>query len=231
MAANPVFRYLGSSIGRKQILGLTGVFLYLFLLFHLAGNLGMLAGAEHFNSYGYLLLHTLREIIVPIEFLLLAAFVLHLALGIRLAIENRGARSERYAVSASKAKRGPYSRWMAFSGSWLLVFVLVHVPHFRLGAYSPVGTVVYNGVEMRDIYGTAIRFFAMPWFTGFYVFSFAVLFTHLAHGVQSSLQSLGINHPRYNSALRAVSLAYAVVICAGFAGLAIWAYFQRGAGA
>ena len=74
-----------------------------------------------------------------------------------------------------------------------------------------------------------MRFFAKPWFTAFYVFSFAVLFTHLAHGVQSSLQSLGINHPRYNLALRVVSMAYAVLICGGFGGLAIWAYFQRGA--
>jgi succinate dehydrogenase / fumarate reductase cytochrome b subunit len=229
MGSNPVFKYLGSSIGRKQISGLTGIFLYLFLLVHLAGNLGMLAGAEDFNRYSYLLLHTLREVILPIECALLLAFVLHLVLGLKLAVENSGARSQGYAVNASKAKRGFYSRYMAFSGTWLLIFVLVHVPHFRLGAYGSIGTVIYNGIEMRDIYGTAMHFFAKPWFTLFYVFSFAILFTHLAHGVQSSFQSLGINHARYNAAIRWVSKAYAILICGGFAGLAVWAYFQRGA--
>ena len=226
---NPALKYLSSSVGRKQIMGVSGIYLYLFLLIHLVGNLGLLIGPEYFNGYGHLLLHTMREIVVPIEVTLLAAFILHLGLGLKLAVENRRARSERYAVNASKAGSGPYSRFMAVSGTWLLVFVLVHVPHFRFGAYGGVGTVSYDGVEMRDIYGAAMHFFAKPWFTAFYVASFVILFTHLSHGVQSSLQSLGLNHPRYNTAIRIVSKAYAILICGGFSCLAVWLYFQRGA--
>jgi len=226
---SPVFKYLSSSIGRKQIMGITGVYLYFFLFVHLTGNLGMLWGAEHFNGYAYLLLHTLKEIIYPVECTLLAAFLIHLGLSFRLTAENRAARGGGYAVNASKAGKTPYSRFMMLTGSWLLLFLVVHVPHFRFGAYSGISTVVYDGVEMRDLYGAVMHFFAKPWFAFFYVLSFALLFSHLAHGVQSSLQSLGLKHPRYNAAIPLISRAYAALICGGFSALAVWAYFQRGA--
>ena len=84
MSKNPVAAYLCSSIGRKQIMGMSGLYLYFFLLVHLAGNIGLLAGAEHFNSYGHLMLHTLREIIYPVELTLTAAFFLHIYLGVKV---------------------------------------------------------------------------------------------------------------------------------------------------
>jgi succinate dehydrogenase / fumarate reductase cytochrome b subunit len=230
---NPVFRYLRSSVGRKQIMGLSGILLYGFLLVHLVGNVGLLSGPEYFNKYGYLMLHTLKKVVVPIEFFLLGAFLLHLILGFKVTAENRAARPDRYAVRASKSPgRGPFNffgAYMAASGVWLLVFVLVHVPHFRLDAYRAAPMVSYDGVEMRDLYTEALRSFASGWFTLFYVASFAMLLAHLAHGVQSSLQSLGINHPRYNAALKAASYAYAVVICGGFAALAVWLWAKGGA--
>lgn len=229
---HPVVQYARSSIGRKQIMGLCGVYLYGFLLIHLVGNLGLLSGSDYFNGYARLMLGTLGKIVVPIEITLLLAFVVHLVLGFRLAAENRAARPARYAVKASKGGK-EVSRaggWMAATGSWILVFVLVHVPHFRfgVGAASPVAA--QEGQAARhDLYAEVLRSFANPWFTAFYLLSFALLFVHLAHGVRSSLQSLGLNHPRYNRALRAASVAYAVVICGGFSALAVWAYLQGGA--
>jgi succinate dehydrogenase / fumarate reductase cytochrome b subunit len=223
---NPVLQYFRSSVGRKQVMGVSGIVLYGFLLIHLIGNVGLLSGSDYFNGYAHLMLHTLGKIVVPIEILLLIAFVLHLGLGFQLTAENRAARPERYAVKASKAKAGAYRGWMMLTGSWILVFVLVHVPHFRFGAFAAQPEVIQAGPEIRDLYGEVLRSFANPWFTGFYLLSFVLLFTHLAHGVQSSLQSLGVNHPRYNAALRALSLAYALVICGGFAALAVWAHFQ-----
>ncbi len=226
---NPVSNILRSSVGRKQLLGLTGIYLYFFLLVHLVGNLGLLAGAEYFNGYGHLMLHTLKKVVIPIEFTLVGAFLFHALMGIKLTLENRVARPDGYAVNASKAKNSPYARFMMVTGTWLLVFVIVHVPHFRFGAYSGVETVTYDGVIMRDLYGTTMRFFAKPWFAGFYIASFALLFSHLAHGVQSSLQSLGLNHPRYNAFIRKGSVVYAALICGGFAALALWAFLQKGA--
>jgi succinate dehydrogenase / fumarate reductase cytochrome b subunit len=225
---NPVIQYLRSSIGRKQVMGLSGVLLYGFLLIHLVGNIGLLNGPEYFNKYGYLMLHTLKKVVVPVEFLLLGAFILHIVLGFKVTAENRAARPVRYAVNASKAKGRGFGGYMAASGIWLLVFVLVHVPHFRFDAYSAAPLVSYDGVVMRDLYAEALHSFSNGWFTLFYVGSFAFLVVHLAHGVQSSLQSLGINHPRWNGLLKFGSYAYALLICGGFAALAIWLWLQGG---
>jgi succinate dehydrogenase / fumarate reductase cytochrome b subunit len=225
---NPVIQYLRSSVGRKQVMGLSGVVLYGFLIVHLVGNLGLLSGPEAFNKYGYLMLHTLKKVVLPIEFLLLGIFILHIVLGFKVTAENRAARPERYAVNASKARSRGFGAYMAISGIWLLVFVLVHVPHFRFGAYSAAPLVAYDGVVMRDLYVEALRSFANGWFTLFYVGSFALLLVHLAHGVQSSLQSLGLNHHRWNAAVKAASYAYAILVCGGFSALAIWLWSQGG---
>ena len=79
---HPVLNYFRSSIGRKQIMGLAGIYLYFFLLIHLVGNLGLLSGPEFFNGYGHLMLHTLKKVVIPIEFTLLAAFLAHFRLSL-----------------------------------------------------------------------------------------------------------------------------------------------------
>lgn len=218
---NPALQYLRSSVGRKQLMGLSGIALYGFLLVHLVGNLGLLSGPEYFNKYGHLMLHTLRKVVVPVEFGLLGAFLLHLFLGFKVTAENRAARPDRYAVRASKNTSRGFGAYMAASGVWLLVFVLAHVPHFRFDAYRPAPQVAYDGVVMRDLYAEVVRTFANGWFTLFYVASFALLLVHLAHGVQSSLQSLGLNHPRWNTALKRAAYVYACLVCGGFAALAV----------
>jgi succinate dehydrogenase / fumarate reductase cytochrome b subunit len=221
-------KYLQSSVGRKQVMGLSGIYLYFFLFIHLLGNIGLLEGPEHFNGYAHLLLHTLKEIIYPVEASLAICFLLHIGLGIKLTLENRSARPTRYAVTASKRGTSPFSRFMALTGSWLLIFILVHVPHFRMGLLGHETTVVYGGVEMRDLYSAVMEAFSSGWYTAFYIFSFLMIAAHLAHGVQSSLQSLGLNHPRYNLFIQRFSKAYAVVISGGFAALAIWAFIKSG---
>lgn len=221
-------KYLSSSVGRKQLMGLSGIYLYFFLFVHLFGNIGLLEGPEFFNKYGHLMLHTLSKVVYPIEVTLLAAFLFHIGMGFKLTAENRAARPERYAVNASKRGSSPLSKFMALTGSWMLLFVIIHVPHFRFGVTTNMPTVVYQGVEVRDLYTTAMDAFAKPWYTGFYIFSFLLIAVHLAHGVQSSLQSLGLSHPRYNTFVQRFSRGYALVICGGFICLAIWAFVKSG---
>jgi succinate dehydrogenase / fumarate reductase, cytochrome b subunit len=221
-------KYLLSSVGRKQLMGLSGIYLYFFLLIHLVGNIGLLSGPEYFNKYGYLMLHTMAKVVYPIEVSLLVAFLLHVGTGLKLAFDNRAARPERYAVNASKSGRSPLSRFMALTGSWMLLFVVIHVPHFRFGVTTTLPTVIYQGVEMRDLYSTAMEAFAKPWYTGFYIVSFLLIGVHLAHGVQSSLQSLGLAHNRYATFVQRFSRGYALIICGSFILLAIWAFVKSG---
>jgi succinate dehydrogenase / fumarate reductase, cytochrome b subunit len=222
-------KYLASSIGRKQLMGLTGIFLYFYLLIHLFGNIGMLAGAERYNRYGYLLLHQMSEIIIPVEILLIVSFIVHVYLALSLAMENKRARPQAYAVKKnSKASR--HTAAMALTGTAIALFAIIHVANFRYGGggFAGMATVNYDGIEMHDLYGNMIRAFANWWYTLGYIVALLLLYSHLAHGIQSSFQSLGLNHPKWSPILAWGGRAYAIVVCGGFILLAVWAYFQHG---
>lgn len=209
-------------------MGVTGIFLYFFLFIHMLGNFGVFSGAEQYNKYGHLLLHDLGEILLPIEAALFTALIIHVILAIRLTIENRAARPIAYAVSPSHGKKTLYSVTMMITGLSILIFAFVHIAHFRFGAVTGRSMVTYNGVEMRDLYGTMMGAFAIWWYTLSYVTVMLLIFSHLAHGVQSSLQTLGLNHPKYTPTLKLLGRTYAVFISGGFSLFAIWAYFQHG---
>jgi succinate dehydrogenase / fumarate reductase, cytochrome b subunit len=222
-------KYMGSSIGRKQMMGATGIGLYGFLFAHLLGNLGMLGGAERYNKYGYLLLHQLSEIIIPAEIGLIIILILHVRLAIGLTLENRAARPVAYAVK-KKSGMTVHSASMMMTGSAILIFVFIHIANFRFGGagMGGMGMVSYGGVEMKDLYGNAMRAFSQWWYSGAYVLVMILIFSHLNHGVQSSLQSLGVNHPKYTPLIRIAGRGYAVLMSGGFIFLAVWAYFQHG---
>jgi succinate dehydrogenase / fumarate reductase cytochrome b subunit len=222
-------KYLGSSIGRKQLMGVTGIALYGYLLVHLLGNIGMLAGAERYNKYGYLLLHEMAELIIPIEIGLILAILVHIGLAIKLTVENRAARPVAYAVKKS-SRQTLHSASMMMTGTAILLFIFIHIANFRFGGAGMGGmpTVNYGGVEMKDLYGTMMRAFSLWWYTAGYVLAMILIFSHLSHGVQSSMQSLGLNHPKYTPIIRFAGRAYAVLISGGFIFLAVWAYFQHG---
>ncbi|MEO6097369.1 MAG: succinate dehydrogenase cytochrome b subunit [Fibrobacteria bacterium] len=226
---NALKKYMGSSIGRKQMMGATGIVLYGYLLVHLVGNIGMLFGAERYNKYGYLLLHEMAELIIPIEIGLIVAILIHIRLAIGLTLENRAARPVAYAVKKS-ANATLHSASMAMTGTAILIFVVIHIANFRYGSAGLGGmqTVTYDGVAMKDLYGTMMRAFAQWWYTAGYILALILIFSHLAHGVQSSAQSLGFNHPKYAPLVRLAGLAYALLISGGFILLAVWAYFQHG---
>jgi succinate dehydrogenase / fumarate reductase cytochrome b subunit len=222
-------KYLASSIGRKQLMGLTGILLYVYLLVHLLGNIGMLAGAERYDRYGYLLLHQMSELIIPIEIALILAFVLHVYLALSLARENKAARPIAYAMKKN-SKANKHTAAMTFTGLAIAIFAVIHIVNFRFGAAGMGGmpTVTYDGIEMHDLYGNMLRAFSHWWYTLGYVVAMLLIFSHLSHGFQSSFQSLGFNHPKWSPILAWGGKAYAVLISGGFILLAIWAFFQHG---
>jgi succinate dehydrogenase / fumarate reductase cytochrome b subunit len=222
-------KYLSSSIGRKQLMGLTGMAWYGFLLAHLVGNLGMLGGAERFNQYGYLLLHTLAELIIPAEIALVLTLIAHIYLAITLSIENKKARPVAYEVK--KGGKSKHTYMMMMTGTAILLFIVIHIAHFRFagaGMGNVMPTVTYDGVTMSDLYANMLRAFSHWWYMAGYLVVFTLIFSHLAHGFQSSFQSLGFNHPKWTPLVKLGGLAYAGVICGGFAFLAVWAYLQHG---
>lgn len=223
-------KHLSSSIGRKQLMGLTGMAWYGFLLAHLVGNLGMLGGAERFNQYGYLLLHTMAEVIIPAEIVLVLTLIAHVYLAITLSLENKRARPVAYEVKkAGRNNKNTYL--MMMTGTAILLFIFIHIANFRFagaGMGNVMPTVTYDGVEMHDLYTNMLRAFSQWWYMAGYLVVFALIFSHLSHGFQSSFQSLGFNHPKWTPLVKLGGLAYAALICGGFAFLAVWAFLQHG---
>ncbi len=209
--------WICSSIGKKQIVGLTGLGIGLFTISHMASNLLIPFSARAYNFYSYNLIS--NPLLPLIELILLTAFLVHIFFASQLWLSNRAARPQANASHGSGAKRATFaSRSMILSGLLLLTFLVLHLITFKYGAHY---TIVYDGIEMRDLHTLVIEKFQDPLYTAWYLFSLAVLGLHLSHGVSSLFQSLGIFSAR-EPWLRQMSWAVAIVVAGGFSVTPFW---------
>lgn len=212
-AAKPRARgWLSSTIGRKQLIGVTGLGLSGFVLTHMLGNMLILVGPQAYNEYSHKLIT--NPFLIVAELGLLLMFVVHLVMAVRLSWSNWQARDTRYKVASNGPKGTSFiqkSLWA--QGLLILVFVILHLITFK---YGTVYTVNYGAGEMRDLHRLVIETFREPLYTGWYVVAVFVLGLHLSHGFGSTFQTLGLHHVRYQSALRCLSILYAVIVAAGF---------------
>ncbi len=210
-------RAVSSSIGRKMLMGITGLLLWFYLLVHLAGNLAFFAGRDAFNGYAEFL--ESLPIVTPIEVGLLLVFLAHILLGIVLTVANRSARSGRYAVRGSKADNTLTARTMIWSGAVIFLFLLLHVNQFRFGDPTILdhGTKDYYSLE-ADVFGNVL-------YSVWYIFAVTVLGFHVGHGFQSAFRSFGVNHDKYTPAIEWISRATAVVFALAFAALPLFVLF------
>lgn len=210
-----------NSIGKKFLMGLTGLGWVGFVLSHMLGNLLILVSAEAYNRYSHALIT--NPFLPAAEIGLLLLLLAHVYFAIKLTLENRAARPERYAASPSpKTKTSLGSRTMAFTGSFILVFIILHIITFKYGTHY---TATYNGVEMRDLHQLVIEVFHQTGYVAWYVVCLVLLGFHLSHGAQSIFQSLGFRHPRYTPWIKKLGFLYAIVVAAGFLVQPLYVYF------
>lgn len=215
--------YFTSSVGKKQVMALTGFGLLGFTLSHILGNLLILVGPDAFNKYSNNL--TSNPLIYVAEAGLLGLFLLHILLAVVLRIENNSARPVRYYVKVSRGGgENIASKTMPYTGLILLVFVILHLLNFKFGTNY---TTTVDGIQMRDIYRTVIEYFANPLYVAWYVFAMMALGLHTSHGFQSAFQSIGFNHPKYTPAIYCLSIAYGLFVAIGFSVLAVYSHFQN----
>jgi len=217
-------RIFGSSVGTKILIGLTGLFLFLYLLIHLAGNLVVFFGPEAFNRYAFVMEQG-NPLLPAIELVLLLGFLLHVYKTVTMFLRNQAARPVAYAQKkrAGKPSRKSFaSTTMIASGLWLLVFVIIHVKAFK---YSPEYPWPAGG---RDLYRQEMENFSNPLRVAFYILSMVVVGSHLWHGVASAVQSLGGDHPKYTPMVLAAGKLMAVLIAGAFIVIAVWAYVTQG---
>jgi succinate dehydrogenase / fumarate reductase cytochrome b subunit len=216
--------YMKSSIVQKQVMGITGLLLCGFLVGHLAGNLLIFVGPSAFNRYGHALIS--NPLIYLAEAGLAVLFLTHLALAVRLTIQNKAARPVAYhAYKKSGVGASFASSTMPYTGLIILGFLVWHLICIKFGAHYEV---VYDGVTMRDLYRLLMEHFAHPGNTVGYVLCMVALGLHVSHGFWSAFQSLGFNHPKYNRCLKLSSKLFALVVAIGFASLPIYCFLKGG---
>jgi succinate dehydrogenase / fumarate reductase cytochrome b subunit len=214
-----------TSIGKKQIMGVTGLLLCGFVLSHLLGNLTLVIGPDAFNKYSFAL--TSNPLIYGAEAILALLFLTHIFMAIRLLIENKRARGPQAYYMYKKSGRGGTfaSSSMPYTGFITLVFLVFHICGLKFGTHY---TTNVHGVEMRDIYRTTIEYFQNPINVIGYVITMVSLGYHTSHGFWSAFQSLGFNHPKYMPKIQCASKLFGIVIALGFSFLAIFCYVQGG---
>jgi len=215
---------LHTSVGKKQIMGVTGLLLCGFLLTHFLGNLTLFVGSDAFNKYSHTL--TSNPLIYLAEVGLLALFVSHIVMAIKLTMENKAARPVGYYMREASGRGSTLaSSTMPYTGMIALIFLVVHIVGLKFGTHY---TTVVNGVEMRDIYRTTMEYFQDITHVGGYIIAVVALGIHVSHGFWSAFQSLGLNHPKYMPKIQLVSRLFGLLVAVGFSSFPIFCYLQGG---
>jgi succinate dehydrogenase / fumarate reductase cytochrome b subunit len=214
--------FLNSSIGRKMLMGATGLLLIGFLVVHMSGNLLMFVGADAYNRYSHTLVS--NPLIYVAELGLLFLFVAHLVSGIIVHRKNLEARPQDYdfrRLAGHTSHKSIASTTMIVSGIVVLVFVPVHLWKFKLGTFYPSP----GDPELRDLHRLVVEVFQNPLWVTWYVFAMVIIGFHLWHGFGSAFESLGVS---YNTPIRRVGQALAVVLALGFLIIPVALYMTGG---
>lgn len=211
-----LIKFYRSTIGKKIIMGVTGLIGIGFLIVHMAGNLQAFIGQSKLNDYGAALHGPLNELTWLVRIVLIVAVVLHVTMAYQLTQMSRAARPIGYQKKEPQVATLA-SRTMKWGGVLLLVFIVFHILHFTTETIDPGG---WRGMTdnhgNRDVYGNLIASFHVWWVSAFYIVAMIFLGLHLYHGAWSSVRTLGYAKPSGHPLHRKIALAVAVIVWAGF---------------
>ena len=214
-------KFCTSLIGKKYLMGFSGLVWTGFVFSHMAGNLLMFVSPDAYNSYGHAL--TSGKIIYIVEATLLLTIFLHVFLGLWLAIKNRSARPKGYAQQGRREKGASLSsKTMVYQGTIILAFIILHLITFKYGQYY---TTTVDGVVMRDLFKLMVEVFHQTGYVVWYLVALVLVGMHLRHGVSSVFQSFGLLHPAYQKPIKFLGYGYSFVVAAGFITQPIYIFF------
>jgi len=208
---NTLLIFWRSTIGKKVVMGVTGLIGLGFVIGHMAGNLQAFSGAEKLDAYGALLHGPLHEIVLLARVVLIVAVLLHITAAYQLTMLSRAARPIGYAQRKPQVSTLA-SRTLRWGGVLLLVFIVFHILHFTIGSVHPAF------VEGK-IYQNLVSGFAVKWVAVFYVVAMLALGMHLYHGAWSSMRTLGLAQQKASPLKRSLPVVLAVVVTLGFAAI------------
>ena len=219
--------YFNSKIFQKAIAALSGGFLVLFLIGHLAGHLQLFitgeSGQKQFNEYA--LFMTTNPAVMLLSYITYFSILLHSVLTIFLTIKSRSVRPIKYLVNGGSSSSTWSSRNMAFLGTVLLIFLIVHLRSFWYEMHF--GEIGIDKWGNKDLHTVTVVAFENIFYTVFYIISMIMLAFHLHHGVESAFQTLGLNTSKYEKTINLIGKSIAVVIPLIFATIPITLYVRQ----
>ncbi len=215
--------FICSSVGKKFLVGLTGLGLSGFVLMHMSGNMLLLVGADAYNKYGHAMIN--NPLIIPAEIGLVIMLVIHVLLALKLNLDNRCAVGGTKGMRPSNCDKDARfaSRYMVQTGVLVFVFLVLHLMYFKYGTYYETEI---HGEKVRDLYRLVSESFHDPKIVAWYVFSMLVLFLHLSHGFSAVFQTIGLGSVR-NCTLKKIGWGFALLVCGGFISQPVYFFFFK----
>ena len=214
--------FLSSSIGKKLIMSISGLFLIMFLLVHLTINLMLFWGAETYNAAaGFMGSNVIMKILEPI---LALGFIIHIIYSLILYIKNRKARPIGYAAFNQKNSSTWSSRNMIWLGVAVFAFLVVHLINYF---YKIKFTDLIESGEMEE-YELVVNLFTIEYwyYVAIYVIGIITLGLHLNHAFQSAFQTLGLNNRYWEKRWKVIGTRYALVVTVGFCVIPVYFLIQ-----
>lgn len=212
---NSFVAFYQSSIGKKIIVGVTGLIWVAYVLGHLIGNLQIFMGQDRINAYSQFL-HSLGPLLWFVRIILIVALVTHVVATLQLAQQNRVAKSTKYAVEGYQ-RSTLASRTMVVTGLFVLCFIIYHVLHLTLHVTHPQYRHLYDSLGRHDVYRMLILGFKKPLLSVFYILGVFFLGSHLSHGIGSVIQTLGLNNRKISESISRTGVVLGWLVFAGFA--------------
>lgn len=223
--------FFTSSIGKKLVMSLTGLFLVSFLVVHVGLNSCIFAdlfdpndNGEMFNRAAHFM--GASWVIRAMEIGLFAFFILHIWQGFAVEIQNRSRRGVGYQKPMGNKGSTWYSRSMGLLGTLLFLFLVMHIAHFWVPSrITGLPTATYDP-NHHDLFIKMTEVFANPVVVILYVLGCISLAYHLAHGFQSAFRTLGVHNRRYLVLLHNISIGFSILVPLIFALMPISVYFH-----
>src|SRR3981081_2678393 len=228
--------FFTSSVGKKIVMALTGLFLISFLLIHVGinscifndlsffdhnDNGRMFNKAAHFMGSSYL--------IRIIEVGLFVGFFIHIIQGYVLEFQNRKRRGIGYKIKMGSEGSRWYRKSMGLLGTLIFLFLIMHISHFwvhsRIMQDLPEKEYIPGGAQTADLFSRMVDVFKNPWIVGLYVIACVALAWHLVHGFQASFRSLGLHNSKFLSLVNAVGIGFSILVPLLFALMPVSVYF------
>jgi len=218
--------FFTSSIGKKLMMSLAGIFLLSFLLVHLVINLLFFIFDDPmvYNKVAHFM--GSNVLIKIFEIVLFGGILLHVIYALILQVQNWIARPQRYSKT-NYSNTSFFSKFMIHTAIIILVFLVIHLADFYLKAkFGRALEIEVDGVMYHDFASEMIDKFKMLPFVIFYIAAFIFLGFHLIHGFQSAFKTLGLEHKTYTPIIKVVANIYTFIIVAGFTLIPLLIYFM-----